>query len=191
MSKLGTGTDGTVWAFAKFNGSIIAAGNFTNANGVTCNSIARYTGSTFAPLGTGLSSGIIYCLKVYRNKLYAGGNFSSIGGVSANNLAVWDGSTWAAVGSGTDGEIPNLEVEPLHNALVVSGTFWNINGMRSTNVAIYNGTRFYACPNADMGDIASVVTGGGRIFIMGDMYGLYGLDCQNIGELKPTWSVVP
>ena len=53
--------DGTRNAFdLKFapNGDLIAAGSFTTAGGVTVNRIARWDGSTWSALGTGMNNSV-------------------------------------------------------------------------------------------------------------------------------------
>ena len=44
-----------VCALTVYNGELIAGGWFTTAGGVTCNCIARWDGSAWQPLGSGMS----------------------------------------------------------------------------------------------------------------------------------------
>lgn len=64
--------------------------------------IARYDGSNWYPLGTGLNQ---YCRAIteYNGNIIAGGIFTTAGGVPANKIARWNGTSWSALGQGFDG----------------------------------------------------------------------------------------
>ncbi len=91
-----------IWALSVYNGDLIAAGQFTSINGVPAARIARWNGSTWQPLGTGMNSQVL-ALEVLNNELIAGGAFTSAGGASAVHVARWNGSAWAAIGAGLSG----------------------------------------------------------------------------------------
>jgi len=84
-SPLGTGVANgyftTVHALTTLpNGDLIAAGDFTTAGGVPANNIARWNGSAWSRLGTGIDS-FVYALATLPNgDLIAGGSFSTAGG---------------------------------------------------------------------------------------------------------------
>jgi peptidoglycan hydrolase-like amidase len=89
------------YALTVYNGELIAGGEFTYAGGVTCNGIARWNGSQWQPLGTGMN-GSLRCraLTVYNGELIAGGWFTTAGGVTCNYIARWNGSQWQPLGTG-------------------------------------------------------------------------------------------
>lgn len=96
--------------------ALYAGGNFTTAGGVSANRIAKWDGSSWSPLGTGMDSGV-RALTVFDDgagpALYAGGQFNTAGGVSANSIAKWNPGapgTWSPLGTGTDGVIFALTV---------------------------------------------------------------------------------
>ena len=95
-----------VYALAVSGTNLYAGGYFTTAGGVPANNIAKWDGSAWSALGSGMG-GIrvyaVYALAVSGTNLYAGGNFTTAGGVPANYIAKWDGSAWSALGSGMDG----------------------------------------------------------------------------------------
>ncbi len=125
-SPLGSGMDGCtgggciplVTALAVYDDgmgggpALFAGGNFTTAGGATVNSIAKWDGSAWSPLGAGIA-GAVYALAVYdddgvgphRPALYAAGAITAAGGQPANNLARWDGQAWAPQGTGMTGGI--------------------------------------------------------------------------------------
>ena len=87
------GANGAVKAIAvDGRGNVYAGGDFTFIGTVPANHIAKWDGSAWSALGSGIS-GNVYALAVSGNNLYAGGYFVAAGGVTVNNVAKWDGST--------------------------------------------------------------------------------------------------
>jgi len=113
-------------AFA--NGDLVVAGEFTMAGSVIVNRIARWNGTTWSPLGSGLN-GFVHCLTTLPNgDLVAGGEFTTAGGVSANRIARWDGTTWSTFGAGINGTsvfalttLPNGDLVAAGGSAVVAG----------------------------------------------------------------------
>ena len=96
-----------VYALAVSGSDLYAGGNFTTAGENAANYTAKWDGSSWSALGSGLGGGYpittVYALAASGSDLY-------VGGVS---IAKWDGSSWSALGSGTDNTV---------RALVVSGS---------------------------------------------------------------------
>jgi len=109
-----------VLALAVSGTNLYAGGWFTAAGGVTANNIAKWDGSAWSALGSGMDWDVL-ALTVSGNTLYAGGYFTTAGGVSANCVAKWDGSAWSALGSGMDGFIVAVE-GPFVSALAGDGS---------------------------------------------------------------------
>jgi hypothetical protein len=112
-SAVGSGMNGyEVDALAVFDdgggAALYAGGDFTQADGLAANRIAKWDGSGWSPVGSGLNTGVT-SLTVFDDgtgpALYVGGGFSLAGGVSAHGVAKWNGSNWSAVGGGTPGGI--------------------------------------------------------------------------------------
>ena len=113
-SALGTGaanplTTPTVNALAVSGSNLYAGGFFATLDGVTVNGIAKWDGTSWSALGSGIGGVVGFCcndhvsaLATTGNDLYAGGQFSKIGDVSANGIAKWDGTNWSALGPGFD-----------------------------------------------------------------------------------------
>ena len=102
--------DGPVNALAvDGQGNLYAGGNFIHAGGASANQIARWDGTTWHSLGTGMSGGHHYYKGVdslvldAQGHLFAGGDFTIAGGVSANDIARWDGTAWHSLGTGMSG----------------------------------------------------------------------------------------
>lgn len=80
-------------------------GGHTTVDTVTVNCIAKWDGTVWSALGTGLqgfSDCIVISLAVDSSgHLYASGKFDTAGNISAPNIAKWDGTSWSALGTGT------------------------------------------------------------------------------------------
>ena len=73
---LGSGMNSYVNTLTVYNDELIAGGYFTTAGSVTCNYVARWNGSTWQPLGSGLDYDDDWALTVYSGELIAGGAIS-------------------------------------------------------------------------------------------------------------------
>ena len=81
-------------------GNLYAGGAFTTINGLSTNYIAKWNGSIWSALGTGMNDTVDALVFDSSGNLYAGGRFTTAGGQSAKYVAKWDGSSWTALGSG-------------------------------------------------------------------------------------------
>lgn len=99
------------------NGDVVVGGGFSVAGGQACANVARWNGTSWAPLGAGITGSVsaggfwgsfVSALLVDGNgDLWAGGAFTTAGAVPARSIARWDGTNWANVGSGLQ-ESPNV-----------------------------------------------------------------------------------
>ncbi len=134
-------------------GSILYVGGmFIKAGGIEANNIAAWDGTTWSPLGTGIT-GTVLALVVIENGatvapgLYAGGDFTVTGGVAANNVARWDGASWSPLGAGTNDVVQALAVFDdgiTGLALYVAGDFTEAGGVTAHGIATYNGVSWSA-----------------------------------------------
>lgn len=122
-----------------FNNELYAAGSFTQIDGHTINSIARWDGESWHPLGTGVSPQASFFIE-YNNELYITGSITTAGDISVSNIAKWNGSEWSDVGSGLNGVGNKMEV---HNSeLFVLGYFSQAGGQDANNIARWNGAEW-------------------------------------------------
>lgn len=162
-SALGTGfTSGLVATFANIpsgtRAGLYAGGNFTTTGATTVNGIAKWNGTEWSALGSGVSGGgaVVEALAVDASgNLWAGGNFRSVGGVAANNIARWDGTSWSAISCGTNNGVNNTvrSISPQSDgSIVVAGFFTNAGGdARNSYIARYTpGAENCAMPVAEL-----------------------------------------
>lgn len=130
-----------VYALTVYNGQLIAGGTFTTAGGSAIPGVARWNGSTWQPLGTGLNpaeSPYVSALAVYNGELIVAGSFITAGGVTVNRIARWNGTSWLSMAGGTtSGGISALAV--YNNQLIAGGTFSAIGAATASRIAAWNG----------------------------------------------------
>jgi len=102
-------------------------GRFVTAGSTTAVSIAKWNGSSWSALGTGLNS-FVYATAVSGSDLYVGGNFSAADGSPASFIAKWNGSSWSALGGGAWNVVYALAVNASAGKMMVGGTFQNVGG---------------------------------------------------------------
>lgn len=129
-----------VFALEVYGSDLIAGGMFDTSGTARTNHIARWNGSTWLTMGSGMNS-YVNALKVWGADLYAGGGFTQAGGTSANYIARWNGMTWSALGSGMSGgwitEVSALTV--YNNELIAGGVFTHAGPVSVNHIARWNG----------------------------------------------------
>jgi hypothetical protein len=116
--------------------------------------VARWIGSSWSALGSGLNGGV-NALAVSGSTLYAGGNFTTAGGKAANNIAQWDGSNWSALASGMNAGVSALAVSG--NTLYAGGWFTDAGGIAANYIAQWSGSSWSAL-GSGIGDTNSSVS---------------------------------
>lgn len=81
-----------VHAMVTFNGQLYVAGQFDHAGGLGANNIARWDGTSWHALGSGIS-GRVNALAVVGGKIYAAGAIDHAGGLVMGGVAVWNPTT--------------------------------------------------------------------------------------------------
>ena len=89
------GADTAVYAMAvDSEGNVYIGGHLEAVGDVVVNKVAKWNGSSWSPLGTGIVSGSVEVIATSGTDVYVGGFFYEVGGVGVSNIAKWDGSTW-------------------------------------------------------------------------------------------------
>jgi hypothetical protein len=159
FTPLGQGADGPVDAAVLLaSGDLIVAGQFANVGNVaagdlSANHVARWNGTAWSRLGSGMSDDA-YALAVMPNgDIVAGGAFTASVTISGqpttpavNRLARWNGAAWSGFGSGLGsagfianlnrplGSVFSLAVSP-GGVLLVGGDFATAGGGASAYFA--------------------------------------------------------
>jgi uncharacterized repeat protein (TIGR01451 family) len=112
---------------------------FTRAGGAEASCIARWNGSNWSALGSGVGPAgpktVVSGLAVAGADLYAGGGFATAGGKPASAIARWDGADWHPLGSGIEGSV--FAVATAGRALAAGGSFALAGGKVSAGFAVY------------------------------------------------------
>jgi hypothetical protein len=162
------GVDGEVEAAVVDNsGNLYIGGSFTVVGNVIATNIARWNGSSWSALGTGLNS-FVDALAVSGTNLYAGGFFNKAGGVTANDVAQWNGSSWSALGSGIVGQVYALAVSG--TTLYVGGEFLEVDGVGgvpANYIAQWNGSSWSALGSGMNGPVDALAVSGTTLYAGG------------------------
>jgi hypothetical protein len=133
--------------------ALYAGGRFGSAGGVSARSIARWDGSSWTALGSGIgdSSSRVDALAVFDDgsgpTLFAAGSFASAGGAEADNIAKWQRSSWTALTkSGVGGPVNALATfdDGRGPALYAGGEFLDVPGVAASRIARWNGSSWEA-----------------------------------------------
>lgn len=152
-----SGFDGPVSVVAVMGSDVYAGGFFHSVAGVTVNGIARWDGTSWHSLRTGLGGGAYgfpgaTSLYVNGASLYVGGEFTQAGSVAANHIARWDSgsSTWSALGAGIaadNGAVLRQGVFALTmigSNLYAGGEFFAAGGVSVNNIARWDGSAWHS-----------------------------------------------
>jgi hypothetical protein len=158
-SNLGSGTDGWVNALTVYDDgsgalpALVAGGNFRKAGGVETNRIAKWDGSQWSALGSGMNDWV-NALAVFDDgsgsgpALIAAGLFTIAGNVPANRIAKWDGTAWSPLGSGMNAAVNALTLYDDGSGggtrLIAGGEFVVAGGVAAQRVAAWDGTTWSA-----------------------------------------------
>jgi hypothetical protein len=176
-----------IFAFAVYDDgsgpALFAGGTMTHAGAGTANRIAKWDGTSWTPLGSGLSGGAfggwVTSLVVHDDgggpELYVGGEFTHAGGVPASRVARWDGSTWSAVGAGTNNIVHALASHDDGGAtsLYAGGLFTLAGGASASRIARWDDSTWSALDsgaNGSVGALARFDDGGGPALFAGGSF---------------------
>lgn len=139
---LTTGLNGT---------DIYVGGDFTTAGGVSAADIAKWNGSAFEALGSGVNGDVRNVITAPNGDIYASGDFTTAGGITVNYIARWNGTQWSALGQGiTTATFANRMRIGFDGLLYVGGSFSAVNGITTADAfAAWNGSA-WILPDVDM-----------------------------------------
>jgi hypothetical protein len=174
------GLGGGVMAMEEYNGKLILAGIFNDADGLLCNNIVSWDGTNFDTLASGIIGQKVLALKVFDGNLYAAGIFTSAGGISVSNIAKWDGTSWSNVGTGINNQIWALET--YNNELYAGGYFSMAGGGAVSNIARWNGTNWNDVNGGPNHYVTAMKVYQNTLFIGGSFYQINGNTFQGVAR---------
>ncbi len=193
-SALGSGLQGgapytNAYALAvDTSGDVYVGGYFTSAGGVATTCIAKWNGTAWQALGTGLSSAV-YTLATNGTTVYAGGRFLEAGGLTVNRIAQWNG-TWSNLGTGINDEVYALAV--IGGTLYAGGKFSNAGGSAANYLAQWNGATWSTLSSGTDGPVYDLFgTTDGRLYTGGKFTTAGGTSATNIALWESnTWNAL-
>ena len=152
----------TVYAITIQGTDVYVGGTFTQAGGVTVNRIAKWDGSAWSAIGTGITStGYPDVRAIALNgpdDIYAGGGF-------VERLQHWNGTSWSVFGP-INGSVSALLLSGTD--LYVGGGFTLAGGVSASNIAQWNGATWSALgTGVNAGGVSSMAASGSDVFVGG------------------------
>ncbi|KPL81708.1 hypothetical protein [Herpetosiphon geysericola] len=174
--------DGTTWTalatvinnnylvgLASYQNELYVAGDPLVIDGQTYQNIARWNGSQWREVGTGID-GITLNLLSAADGLYAGGALDPINGENQGGIVRWDGTQWHDVGGGVTGYVMDLQL--VDNQLIIGGGFTSTTNLSMHNVAAWNGTSWNSFGTGIDNQIASVLMRSDGLYALGRYNGI-------------------
>jgi hypothetical protein len=167
-----------------FGPALYAGGYFQTADDEPAMRVAKWDGSQWSPLGSGMDDAVS-ALVVFDDgtgpALYAGGFFSMAGGKPVNRVAKWDGSEWSPLGAGLDfGSVKTLAVYDDGTGPGVYAGGWLTfkdfpNGHEVSRIARWDGSQWLPLGSGVNGDVQDLVvlddgTGNGSVLYVGGWF---------------------
>jgi hypothetical protein len=168
--------------------TLYAAGEFTQAGGLVISRIARWTGSSWASLGSGINGPVNALAMDANGVLYAGGLFTTAGGVAATNIARWNNSSWQALGRGIDGTV--FALAAISNGVYAGGSFTTAGTVSARSAAFWNGSTWSGLGSGIQGTVRGLaVNADQRPYAVGDFTNAGGSTARRVAYWNgSTWT---
>ncbi|MBL9077577.1 MAG: hypothetical protein JNL08_08745 [Planctomycetes bacterium] len=170
------------------NGDLVVGGIFDMAGTSPAAGIARWDGSAWSPLGSGvqgLGDPRVRAMTVSATgELVVGGLFANAGGVAGTScIARWNGSAWASLGGGCDYEVLALSVLP-GGDLMAAGSFGTAGAVPASCIARWNGAAWSALsPVITDGQVTALHTLPDGSLVAGGNFTVIGaVPCQHVAR---------
>ncbi|MBT7304751.1 MAG: hypothetical protein HN849_34790, partial [Victivallales bacterium] len=186
------GANNDVACIVYHGGDMYVGGYFTAIQDTMANRIAKWDGSSWSALGTGLNSKVAGIAFDGSGNLYAGGTFTTAGGSPANRVAKWDGSSWSSLGTGLNSEVTALAFDA-DGDLYVGGQFSVAGGVSANRIAKWNGTAWSALGSGVGSGFVSALAcdTSGTLYAGGQFSAIDGVDVNNVAKWDDgSWSAL-
>ena len=185
-STFGSGIDSVTCLAVLPNGELVAGGGFGSAGGVAASRVARWNGSAWAPLGTGLDDTVMTLCVRPNGDLIAGGGFTYAGTTPVGGIARWNGSSWSAMGSGANAAVQAVAAMP-NGDVLAGGWFTFLDGQPIQRLARWNGAAWSEFAGGIGGEVHMLrVLGNGDVLVGGQFGSAGGVAAPNIARWNGT-----
>lgn len=188
------GTGIAVYAIAQdASKNIYVGGDFFNWNG-TANSdfIAKWNGSAWSSLGTGMNGNVKALAFTPAGILLAGGGFTTAGGLGANYMAKWDGASWVAFSApGFNARVNDIVVGP-DGTVYACGNFTTVDGGAANYIAKHDGSSWSALGTGLNGEaLKMAIAPDGSLYVVGVFTTAGGTTVNRVAKWDgTTWSAL-
>ncbi len=205
----GNDVSGLAEAFAVFDDgsgpALYVGGTFQFIAGQNVGYVARWSGTAWSTLGSGINAGVngeVKALAVFDDgsgpALYVAGAFDLAGGQPASNIARWNGTSWSALGSGISNVVNALEVYDAGSgpALYAAGGFVTAGGVAVNRIARWDGFSWWALGSGISSEVKSLAVfdggGGASLYAGGSFTTAGGAPANRFARWDGTaWSAPP
>lgn len=160
----------SVYSITQYQDRLIIGGQFTSiSGGVSAARVAAWDGTTWSPLGLGVTSGGGQVLSMVSHgaDLIVGGAFSAAGGLPASRIARWDGAAWHEMGSGMNNTVRAVCV--YRGEVIAGGTFTTAGGATANRVARWDGSAWQPMGTGfDQQSVYALTVAGGTLYAAGN-----------------------
>ncbi|MBK9474525.1 MAG: hypothetical protein IPO18_20010 [bacterium] len=161
------GTDGGgIYDLDVFAGELLVVGGFRTFNGVVCNNMVGWNGSTFHTFENGVDTpgnvaATIWSVTIHQGIVIAG-DFITAGAATVNHVAFWPpgGSAWQALGGGTNDRVE--DTTSYRNELIAVGAFTYAGGT-ANHIAHWNGSVWAPFGGGSASYVLAMTTFAGRL----------------------------
>jgi hypothetical protein len=173
-------------------GNIYAVGNFPTMNGITVNGVAKFNGTNWSGLGTGVAnvtSDYPFAVKVIGTSVYVGGNMTNVGGLLCSGFAKWNGSSWSIPNTAGYAIGGSVYMTNINNDLYIAANSSFQGGTWQNGVFKYNGNAFTRLGNYFDSPINDITNYNNNIYIGGNFNTCGSTTINKVGKWNgSTWS---
>ncbi|MBC8423330.1 T9SS type A sorting domain-containing protein [bacterium] len=172
--------NGPIYSMTMYGDDVIVSGGFTHAGNTALNGVARWDGTGWRPLGSGITEGWTYephigALAEFEGNLYA-------------DEWCWNGENWTAA-FGLYGGVHCLAVHG--DYLVVGGEFTDIDGTPVNHLFLWDGATATELGGGCGGDVRALTSHDGILYVGGQFTQAGTLPVQNIAVWDGTsWAAL-
>jgi hypothetical protein len=144
---------------------VYVGGEFIHAGDINVNYIARWNGSIWSPLGSGVNHAV-FALTANGSDLYAVGWFTRAGSITAYGTAKWNGGAWSSLGSGVDNYVSAIAASG--SDVYVGGYFSTAGSVAANQIAKWNGSSWSALGSGVNHYVYAIAMSGSDVYAGGD-----------------------